>query len=86
MLETPDLRYFGRSDCLHVGLRAIHQFWDAKKRYPDGSEAEAAQVYEMAVKLKPEGVELEESVIKNFARFAKTSITSTCAFFGGIVA
>jgi ubiquitin-activating enzyme E1 len=86
MLETCDLRFFGRSDQIHVGVRALYAFYDNQGRYPNGSEAEVAQVLELANKIKDADVELDEPVIKNLARFAEASITSTCAFFGGIVA
>jgi ubiquitin-activating enzyme E1 len=44
MLETCDLRFFGRSDQIHVGVRALYAFYDEMGRYPNGSDAEVNQV------------------------------------------
>lgn len=46
MLETPDLRNWGRSDHLHIALRAIHEFHTQNGKYPEMADAEA--VAEMA--------------------------------------
>ena len=42
MLETPDLRFFGRSEQLHLALRGIWQFQKEHKRLP--GEGDTAQV------------------------------------------
>lgn len=34
MLETPDLRFFGRSDQLHTAIMAVHAFRKAEGRFP----------------------------------------------------
>lgn len=47
MLETPDLRCFGRSDQLHIAIRACHAFHTQNGRYSDG-EDDAQKVLEMA--------------------------------------
>jgi len=41
MLETPDLRNFGRSDQLHLAIHTVHQFHEKSKRYPNASDAAA---------------------------------------------
>ena len=42
MLETPDLRFFGRSEQLHMALRGIWQFQKEHKRLP--GEGDTPQV------------------------------------------
>jgi hypothetical protein len=48
MLETPDLRYFGRSDHLHLGFHAILEFQKAHGRLPGNNSADADWVVEKA--------------------------------------
>jgi len=45
-LETPDLRCFGRSEQLHIGIRAVHAFRLKHSRYPEF--ADQTEVLEMA--------------------------------------
>lgn len=39
MLETPDLRNWGRSDQLHIAIRAIHEFYEKNGAYPEIGDA-----------------------------------------------
>jgi len=41
MLETPDMRNWGRSDHLHIALRAVHAFHYQHGRYPEINDADA---------------------------------------------
>ena len=40
MLETPDLRYFGRSDQLHLAFVGIFEFQKAHGRLPQNNEGD----------------------------------------------
>ncbi len=44
MLETPDLRFFGRSDQLHLAFNGIMEFQKANGRLPDNKEEDFQQV------------------------------------------
>lgn len=39
MLQVPDLRFWGRSDQLHLAVRALHRSY-ANGRYPDYDQAD----------------------------------------------
>jgi ubiquitin-activating enzyme E1 len=39
MLETPDLGNFGRSEQLHIAIRAVHKFQATHKRYPSAGDS-----------------------------------------------
>lgn len=95
MLETPDLRFWGRSDHLHRALWAIHEFHSQNGQYPSFEQRE--DVGKLAAdkndKLKaandenqPHLDELDLEVVKKAAAFAKCSIVPQAAFFGGIIA
>lgn len=92
MLDTPDLRYWGRSDQLHIALRAIHEFHTIKGVYPDFADADevvalAKKINEKAEEAKEFRVEeLDEAAVKVCAMFAQCSIVPQAAFFGGIIA
>lgn len=38
MLETPDLRYWGRSDQLHIAFHALFEFQKAHQRLPNAND------------------------------------------------
>ena len=40
MLETPDLRNWGRNDQIHIALRATHAFHQQHKRYPESNDVQ----------------------------------------------
>eukprot|EP00831_Metopus_contortus_P017449 TRINITY_DN1735_c0_g1_i1.p1 TRINITY_DN1735_c0_g1~~TRINITY_DN1735_c0_g1_i1.p1 ORF type:complete len:737 (-),score=115.62 TRINITY_DN1735_c0_g1_i1:992-3202(-) len=94
-LINADLRLFGRSNQLHLGLSALFEYYEKNKRLPAlNNEEDAKEVVEIA-KVQNENrkkasqffVEsLEEEVIKNMALFAKAQITSVTSFFGGVAA
>jgi ubiquitin-activating enzyme E1 len=88
MLETPDMRFWGRSNHTHCAVRALHQFHEENKRYPaHGNEAEVQAVYDAACKLWDNADEaLDEKFVKVSARFASCSISPMAAFFGGFLA
>lgn len=49
MLETPDLRYFGRSDQLHIAFQAVMQFQTENHRLPHlNNQEEANKIVEIA--------------------------------------
>lgn len=93
MLETPDLRYFGRSEQLHLAMYGIFDFQRAFGRLPEGEE-DAKQVLEHVRKIlennkSTEGLhveELDENVVRNTCLFSTSCITPMSAFFGGVVA
>jgi len=92
MLETPDLRQFGRSEQLHVAFRAVHAFHSEHKRYP--GSADVPKVLELAKALNEKAKaeeqhfveELDEKVVEQTASYAAFSISPMAAFFGGILA
>lgn len=94
MLETPDLRYFGRSDQLHLAICAIFAFKQANGRLPENNAEDQNACLELAQKINEtnkttEGLTVEkidEPVIKNTVSFCKASISPMSAFFGGMVA
>jgi len=93
MLETPDWRYFGRSEQLHIAFRAVHAFRSKHGRYPEFADQD--EVLSMAKEINEkckatEGdfsvEEIDEDVVKKTAAFATCSISGQAAFFGGIIA
>ena len=92
MLETPDLRHFGRSDQLHVAVRTVHAFQRKHGRYPGPSDAE--EVLTLARTLNAEAKaasqhfveELEESIVLHTANYSTCAISAQAAFFGGFLA
>ena len=94
MLETPDLRYFGRSDHLHLAICGILEFQKVHARLPYNSQSDADWVLNAAKKINEdnkttEGIvveELEEKIVRNSALYSQACITPVAAFFGGVVA
>ena len=92
-LQLPDLRFFGRSEQLHISLKAIWHFQKEHGKLP--GEADVSHVIEIAKALnedakKNEGHlaldELQEKVIHNAAAYSRACISPMAAFFGGVVA
>ena len=48
MLETPDLRFFGRSDQLHLAITAVWLFQMEHKRMPGNTEDDFAKCKDIA--------------------------------------
>lgn len=94
MLETPDLRFFGRSEQVHLAYSAIFEFQKAHNRLPTNSDDDQKEVLELVKKINEdnkasEGLtveEIDEPVIKNATSFARAQISPLAAFYGGIVA
>jgi len=94
MLETPDLRYFGRSDQLHLAFVGILEFQKANGRVPQNNEEDLQQVLAHVRRVNEEnktteGInleEIEEKIVRNAALYSAASITPMTAFFGGMVA
>ena len=93
MLETPDLRCFGRSDQIHIALRAMWAFQEEEGRMPNAGDIEKCK--ELANKINSEAKEkedlfsveeIDQDVLKNTCSFAACSLSPMCAFYGGIVA
>ena len=94
MLETPDLRYFGRSDQLHIAFNAILNFHKTQGRLPGNNEedfqavlAESKSIIEANKAV--DGLvleELEEKIVRNSALYAQACISPMAAFFGGVIA
>lgn len=82
MLETPDLRNWGRSDHLHIALRAIHEFHQQKGAYPEIADADAVVEIAKAVNAKAKEAEehsceeLDIDVVRKCAMFAGCSIVA----------
>jgi len=78
MLETPDLRFFGRSEQLHLAYHAVFEFQAAYQRLPGNSADDNAKIIEIVKKINEsnkssEGIsvdEIDEAVIKNVAQFS----------------
>ena len=94
MLETPDLRYFGRSDILHLAFSGILDFHRTNGKLP-GNNEEDFQAVLAAVKRINESnkaadglnlEEIDEKIIRNAALYSRAAITPMTAFFGGVVA
>lgn len=75
MLETPDLRFFGRSEQLHLALLAL---WEYQKNHADklpSTEEEVQEVLKLAKQVNETNKanehltvdELDESVVRNVA-------------------
>lgn len=91
-LETPDLRCFGRSEQLHIAIRAVHAFRTKHARYPEF--ADQVEVLELATEINQKGKaagthfvdELDAKIVMSTAAYATCSISAQAAFFGGITA
>lgn len=86
MLITPDLRNWGRSDHLHVALRAIHAFHHQKQRYPGLDDADAVSALAKTINEEAKVEELQDDLVRKSAMFAQSSLVPQTAFFGGIIA
>jgi ubiquitin-activating enzyme E1 len=94
MLETPDLRYFGRSDQLHLAFLGILEFHKTEGRLPGNNEEDFQKVFATVKRINEEnkaneGIvleEIEEKVIRNATLYSQACISPMAAFFGGVVA
>lgn len=94
MLETPDLRYFGRSDQLHLAFSGIFEFQRQHGRLPNNTEEDFQEVLAHVRRINEEnkaseGItleQIEEQVVKNASLYSRACISPMAAFFGGIVA
>ena len=95
MLEPLDMNYFGmgRSEQLHFGMAAVHQFKNTEGRYPENNEADLAKCVEIAKAINTAckeggfGVEeIDEKLCRNTAAYSTCCITSMAALFGGFIA
>lgn len=92
MLATPDMRNWGRSDHLHIALRAVHAFHQQNGRYPEFDDADAVSTLAKAINEEAKNKEqhfcdeLDDMCVRMSAKFASCSLVPQCAFFGGIVA
>ncbi len=94
-LINADLRLFGRAEQLHIGFCAIIDFYAKHGSLPEvNNMGQANEVVEIAKKMNEDrkarksfSVEkIEEDVVRNMARFARTQITTMTSFFGGVAA
>ena len=77
MLETPDLRFFGRSEQLHQAIRATHQFHEENKRYPALADAEAVLAIAKTLNAVQDAhrvEELEDRIVTQTASFAACAV------------
>ena len=92
MLETPDLRYFGRSDLLHLAFCGILQFQKAHRHLP--GESDVPSVLEIVKRINEENKaseglnlgEIDEKVVHDACAYSRACISPMAAFFGGVVA
>jgi ubiquitin-activating enzyme E1 len=92
-LETPDLRFFGRSEQLHLAFSGIWEFQTANSRLPGNNEEDFQAVLANVKKIneanKDNGLfveELDEKVVKNATLYSKACLSPLAAFFGGVIA
>lgn len=94
MLETPDLRCWGRSDQLHLAYLGIFAFQKAHSRLPQNKEEDFQEVLAHVRRINEEnktseGItleEIDEKIIRNATLYSAACITPMAAFFGGVVA
>jgi ubiquitin-activating enzyme E1 len=96
MLETPDLRYFGRSEQLHLAIHSILNFANAKSGHlPDGGPEDLKWCLDEANRINKEHQEkekgltvekIDEEVLTNTVLYARACISPMAAFFGGVIA
>lgn len=60
MLDTPDLRNWGRSEHLHMALRGIHGFHEKHHRYPEPEGDDAKECVSLANHFNKEAKGKEE--------------------------
>lgn len=77
---------WGRAIQIHTAIRAMHQFHEENKRYPETKDNEV--ICEIAGKLAAaaEVEDLNMDTVKAVCAYSQASISPLCAFFGGIVA
>jgi ubiquitin-activating enzyme E1 len=95
MLETPDLRFFGRSEQLHIAFSGIWKFQQQNGgRLPGNNDEDFQAVLANAKAINAsnkdtEGLfvdELEEKIVKNATLYSRACISPMAAFFGGVIA
>jgi ubiquitin-activating enzyme E1 len=94
MLETPDLRYFGRSDQIHLAINAIFLFQKNNGRLPHNNAEDLATCQALVKEINEsnkasEGINvdaIDEDVVKNTVSYAVSCISPMAAFFGGVIA
>jgi ubiquitin-activating enzyme E1 len=95
MLETPDLRFFGRSEQLHIAFSGIWQFQQQNGgRLPGNNDKDFQAVLANAKAINSsnkdtEGLfveELDEKIVSNAALYSQACISPMAAFFGGVIA
>jgi hypothetical protein len=57
MLETPDLRFWGRSDQLHLAFNAVLEFQSKSGRLPQNTEEDFTEVLGLAKALNEQNKE-----------------------------
>lgn len=94
MLETPDLRFFGRSEQLHLTYCAMWQFQKAHGRLPHNNDDDFQWILKAVKEVnesnkQSEGLtvdEIDENVVKNTCLYSVACISPMAAFFGGMIA
>ena len=96
MLQPVDMNYFGmgRSEILHLSIGGVHLFHKQNNRYPENTEEDIAAVIANVKQINSSFKERElicveevdEQLVRNVAAYAKCSITSQAAMFGGFIA
>ena len=93
-METPDLRFWGRSEQTHIAFNAVLEFQSAAGRLPLNTEEDFTEVLGLAKRINEQNKEaqgltleeIDEKVLRNVSAFASYQISPLAAFFGGIVA
>lgn len=78
MLETPDLRFFGRSEQTHLAYNAVFEFQAQHSRLPANNNEDYQAVLQLVKEINEknkssEGLyveEIDEKVVRNVSSFA----------------
>jgi len=83
----PDFRFFGRSDQLHLALRAIWEFQKQHQKYPTSADWEACKEIIATINVgDTKQEELDEPTLKKAIAYSQHAISPISAFFGGFIA
>jgi len=94
MLETPDLRFWGRSDILHLAFCGILDFQRTQGHLPANTEHDFQSVLASVKRINEENKateglhleEIDEKIVRNATLYSRACISPMAAFFGGVVA
>lgn len=94
-LIVPDLSKFGRSEQLHIAIRALREYQRITGQLPELNNLQhAEEVYNLAVQINnharlSQGLyveDLDRSVIEKVSLYSRSQISPLASFWGGIMA